>query len=119
MVYRCVTEEIWFAAACENPIATAYLTKFTMSRPRPEKGLRHKHRSPSSQEDSDSANETVLLLLGTKCARSIRSISLEAGARGKLDRHDSSESDSDSSSNPQNMRTISALQSEFASNFSL
>ena len=61
-----------------------------MSRPKPSiagrgNGVRHQHCSPSSESDSDSANETVLLLLGTKCARSIRDILMDANARGKID----------------------------------
>ena len=62
-----------------------------MSRPTGQgKGGRHKHvyQRDSSEDESDYANESNLLMLQQKRARSIRALLMDAAARGQLDYSD-------------------------------
>ena len=45
----------------------------------------HVYKTDSSEDESDHANETNVLLLQQKRARSIRALLVDAAARGQLD----------------------------------
>ena len=84
-----------------------------MSRPTGQgKGGRHRHvyQTDSSEDESDHANETNLLMLQQKRARSIRALLMDAAARGHFDYSDTVKDIQEDSSS---MRSLSALQKDF------
>ena len=70
----------------------------------------HVYQTDSSEDESDHANETNMLLLQQKRARSIRALLMDAAARGQFDYSDVVK---DVQADPSSMRSLSALQQDF------